>query len=611
MKTYLIIFFTFLVLSSSLIAQAPDTLWTRTFGGSDDDGCYDGQQVTGGGYIMTGYTRSFGNSSRDIWLIKTDESGNALWSKTYGGIADDRGYSVNQTDDGGYIITGNTLSLGAGSYDLWLLKTDASGDTLWTKTYGGILEDGGRSVQQTSDGGYVIAGSTWSFGAGLYDIWLLKTNAFGDTLWTKTFGGNLHDGGRAVQQTFDGGYIITGYTFSFSFGASDIWLIKTDAYGNKQWEKTFGSTIGDEGYAIQQTIDSGYILTGISEGNVFLLKTDSLGNESWSKSYGGSNEDISFSVNQTNEFGYILVGYTLSFGSGTNDIWIIKTDSSGDTLWTKILGGYISDRGYSIQQTNDGGYIIFGFTGSFGAGGGDVWLVRLESQLNTNVTINFFPTVDTAYINGGCCTPAITARNHSTNSSLDSISIEPSSNSIFYYIDSTGTLVNVDNYFFIVIDSLNEFDYELWYYPKANDNFDPIVVPFDSTYFIDYNNFDFQLIVKRNGEIIDSLSQPFHADFGLGIESNYEFPDGFCLHQNYPNPFNPSTTIRFTISELRFTTLKIYDLLGREVATLVNEEKSAGEYEVEFVGEALTSGIYFYQLRAGEYTETKKMVLIK
>jgi hypothetical protein len=203
----------------------------KTYGGVNDDFVSSTALTNDGGYIISGSTESFGTGTVDIYLIKTDSVGDTLWTKTYGGDSSDYGSSIEQTNDGGYIIAGSTNSFGAGLNDVYLIKTDANGDTLWTKTFGGNDHDGGSSVCQTSDGGYIILGSTFSFGAGEGDVYLIKTDANGDTIWTKTFGGNNPDAGCSVEQTNDGGYIAAGYTYSFGLGGSDVYLIKTDANG--------------------------------------------------------------------------------------------------------------------------------------------------------------------------------------------------------------------------------------------------------------------------------------------------------------------------------------------------------------------------------------------
>ena len=168
----------------------------------------------------------------DIYLVKTDSLGDTLWTKTYGGNNNDFGYSVSQTADGGYILLGSSESFGVGAADFYLIKTNANGDTIWTRTYGGNDYEYGYSVAVTTNGGYILLGSTSSFGAGSSDIWFIKTNSIGDTLWTRTYGGIGSDGGSSVQQTSDEGYIITGMTKSYGSGNADIYLIKTDSLGN-------------------------------------------------------------------------------------------------------------------------------------------------------------------------------------------------------------------------------------------------------------------------------------------------------------------------------------------------------------------------------------------
>ncbi len=208
--------------------------WERTFGGKKSDAGYSVQQTSDGGFILVGMTESFGAGYQDLWLIKTDAEGQMIWQRTFGGSEGDVGLSVQQTSDGGFILLGGTVSFGAGeTSDFWLIKTDAEGQMVWQRTFGGNDWDIGVSFQQTSDGGFILLGGTESFGAGDYDFWLIKTDAEGQMVWQRTFGGSNWDVGLSVQQTSDGGFILLGETRSFGAGETDLWLIKTDAEGRR------------------------------------------------------------------------------------------------------------------------------------------------------------------------------------------------------------------------------------------------------------------------------------------------------------------------------------------------------------------------------------------
>ena len=320
------------------------------------------------------------------------------WERTYGGTGNDFAYSMQQTQDGGYIVAGYSTSFGNG--DVYLIKTNASGDTLWTRTYGGADYDFGYSVQQTLDGGYIVAGWTSSFGNGA-QVYLIKTNASGDTLWTRTYGGTDWDEGYSVQETMDRGYIVTGLTESFG-DSSQAYLIKTNASGDTLWTRNYGGAGDDEGYSVQQTSDTGYIIAGLTTSfgdsvQVYLVKTNAFGDTLWTRTYGGMGSDFSYSVRQTLDGGYIIAGSTTSFGN-SYQVYLIKTNTAGDTLWTRVYGGTSLDIGQSVRQTSDGGYIVAGYTWNYG-NASQVYLVKTNTlgipsgpgPMETRVTNGLFP----------------------------------------------------------------------------------------------------------------------------------------------------------------------------------------------------------------------------
>ena len=371
--------------------------WIKTFGGSNDDWANSVQQTSDEGYILAGCTQTYGKGGSDAWLIKTDSQGKEEWNKTFGGSEEDEAHSVQQTRDGGYILTGYTRSYGEGGADVLLVKTDSSGIETWNKTFGGWAgDDFGESIQQTSDGGYIIVGSTNSIISTQYpNIWLIKTDSNGNEMWNRTFGGPKSDVGSSVWQTKDGGYIIAGDTSSYGVKLNAGLLLKTDKSGNEEWYKIFGGSGYDMADSVQQITDGEYIIAGwttshgagVEDG--WLIKTDSSGNKQWDKTFGGTKNDALLSVEQTSDGGYIVAGDTWSYGTGNgnSDGWLTKTDANGNKLWSKTYGGPENDKAKSVQQTKkDGGYVVAGQTESYGAGKKDVWLIKTDANGNAPPT---------------------------------------------------------------------------------------------------------------------------------------------------------------------------------------------------------------------------------
>jgi hypothetical protein len=358
-----------ILLPSSLRAQIT---FVRTYGGSGNDEGWSVQQTTDGGYVIAGQTGP--EWPADVYLVKTDSEGDTVWTKTFGGSDDDYGCWIRQTTDGGYIVAGFTYSYGTGMDDLYLIRTDADGNALWTRTYGGSESDAGFSVQQTADGGFIASGMTMSFSRDWEAAWLVKTDAVGDTEWTRTFEGQYFQG-VWVQQTDDSGFIVTG-----SSGGTK--LIKLDSSGSLIWIKAYPG----EGYSVQQTADGGYIVAGKEGSNeerdVYIIKTDGDGDTLWTRTFGGTRADEGLSVQQTTDGGYVVVGYSVAYGTDGKDAYVLRLNDEGDTLWTRTFGGPDHDCGTSVQQTADGGFVITGWTGSLGAGGTDAWLVKTDSLGN-------------------------------------------------------------------------------------------------------------------------------------------------------------------------------------------------------------------------------------
>jgi len=377
--------------SDTIPAIRPSSHFCKAIGGKNDDGGHSLIQTSDGGYAIAGHTKSFGAGDWDVYVVKLDATGNLQWTRTIGGPENEEGCSLIQTSDGGYAIAGETYSFVAGDWDVYLVKLDAHGNLQWTKTIGGKEEDVGFSLIQTSDGGYAIAGSTQSFGAGQLDVYAVKLDANGNLQWTKTIGGPGIEEGYSLIQTADGGYAIAGETYSFGAGEKDVYVVKLDANGNLQWTKTIGGPESEEGNSLIQTSDGGYAIAGtyglvdyegIHPVDVYVFKLDANGNLQWTKTIGGPDSEEGNSLIQTSDGGYAIAGKTNSFGAGGYDVYVVKLDAHGNLQWTKTIGGPSYEIGYSLIQTSDGGYAIAGYTESFSAGETDICIVKLDKNGN-------------------------------------------------------------------------------------------------------------------------------------------------------------------------------------------------------------------------------------
>ncbi|MEW6412760.1 MAG: T9SS type A sorting domain-containing protein [Candidatus Zixiibacteriota bacterium] len=468
-----------------------DLLWYKNYGGPYNEFGNSCQQDANGDFYFLGTTYSDATNGFDIYLVKTDSLGNRLFARTYGGALSEYGYDLRMTTDGGFVIVGSTKSYGAGEKDVYLLKINADGDLQWSRTYGGVADDEGRSVRQTTDDGFIIAGGTFSFGAGYQDVYLIKTDQYGNLVWQETFGGAGGESAAAVRQTPDGGYIAVGSTGSFGDGYSSIYAVRVSQAGDSMWAATYGGLKADYGYSVETAMDGGIIIAGATasfgagSSDAYLIKTDPSGYVEWQRTYGGADDDRAYSVKETPAGDFILAGSTLSFSS-TFNVYLVKTNPVGEAIWSRNYGGVESDYCEMILRDKDNNYILVGRSYSYTSGGSDLYVLKILGDPATDV------------------------------------------------------------------------------------------------------------FEQLPGEL------PAIAE----------------LAQNYPNPFNLSTAIEFSLNSRSPVTLSIYNVLGQRVKQWSEPSLAAGIYRYEWDGQSesgntVASGVYFYHLEAGVFSESRKMILLK
>jgi hypothetical protein len=379
-------YFLFLILSLQInFVVSQNTKFERSYGSNGYDYGYSVKQTFDNGFIIAGSSNSYGDGSSDAYIIKIDSAGGGLWHKTFGGINIDKAYSIQETSDSGFVIAGYTNSFGAGGYDIYVVRTNKTGDTLWTKTYGGIDWDFGFSIETTNDGGFIIAGGTYSSGAGSEDMYLIKTDASGIINWTKTYGGTNDDEAKSVKQTSDGGYILAGYTKSFGDVNKDIYIVKTDNTGDTLWTKKFGGTAEDEAADIIEATNGEFVFvggtasSGVGEVDCIIFRIGANGDSLWSHTYGTLHYNFASSIIETPSQNLIFSNTTEDSGGGLRDANIFMADMGGWFINTRTYGAFSNEETYSIDYCRDKGYVICGSTDGYDAAFTDIYVVKTDS----------------------------------------------------------------------------------------------------------------------------------------------------------------------------------------------------------------------------------------
>ncbi len=360
--------------------------FSRTYGGYENDSPLSAAEVSGG-FVLAGMTESFGEGGSDAWIVRIDAGGGLLWERSYGGAQDDEARSIRTTSDGGFVTAGATGSFGVGADGaMWVMKLDGDGSVDWQKTIAG---GSGSSIAVAGGGGYFVAGSTTVHGAGSSDAWVVKLAADGTVDWQNTYGDTQNDVAYAVEATDDDGCVVAGWTSRGTMYAQ-IWVMKLAADGSVTWSKSIGGTGdgGEDARAVRQTSDGGYIVVGwtmsygAGDADVWIIKLDSSGDVQWQETYGGTGADRGLGVNQTSDGGYLVAGRTESFGAGNADMWLLKLQSDGTVDWQRSYGSSYDEQARDAFETSTGWYVVVGKDAYYGASGEDFWLIKMDTDGN-------------------------------------------------------------------------------------------------------------------------------------------------------------------------------------------------------------------------------------
>ncbi|MFC1547198.1 T9SS type A sorting domain-containing protein [Candidatus Neomarinimicrobiota bacterium] len=597
--------------STELEAQ-PDTVWTKTYGGEGNDKFYAIEAAVDGGFLLAGYTTSLGTDNTDGWLVRIDENGDTLWTRTYVDTSYACIYSITATSDSGFVLAGRQ-SHGIHenvNYDMWLLRVDKHGDLVWERTYGGEGYDVAHCIRSFRDGGFGVVGQRGT-DDGYADGWFLRLDAVGDTLWSRTYGDEDYDRLTSLEILEDDGAILIGVSSSYGAGKFDGWIVRIDVNGDRLWTKTYGGPEYDFFHDVTCLSDGGFILAGSSpliglQNSVgWLVRIDANGDSLWTRHYDASWSDGFFAIQPTHDSGFVLVGRTKMFWQDQRtDAMLTYIDSLGHVSRTPVYGSGGVDYLYAIQATGDSGFVAAGVTTSSGAGGSDGWIVRVKHIENKPPQPFHLlaPTPDSVIVLGEESSP-------DTVTFIWASSRDSEGDSIFYQFTFEGEAAFLFQSPILTSDTLLSLVPSWGTVLKA--------LEWDTL----YARWNVHAWDSKGGYTRPSngpSTVTFIFDYVGDVEENDRsgIPLTFALHPAYPNPFNPVSTIRYDLPQAAPVTLSIYDLLGREMARLVDRYTEPGYHQTQWdgrddTGRALPSGIYIARLVTPGYSKAIKMVLLK
>jgi hypothetical protein len=436
--------------------------WAYVYGSSNNEKPYCIMQTTDNGFIAVGTSNSFSASGDDYWLIKLNNTGSISWQEYFSTLQSDIAYSVWQTIDGGYVIGGESSILSAPNKDLLVIKTDSSGGSNWQKIYSSGYASQFASIQQTADNGYIMGASTIASLSNISqssDVWVIKLTSTGNVSWQYLYGSESNEYARFVKPTSDGGYIVAADALYNMTEESDIWILKLSSTGAVSWQRKFGwafsQNSNENAHAVEQTSDGGYIVAGTTNtygaGNkdIWVLKLDSSGNPVWQRTYGGAMDDAAYSIVQTNDGGFVLTGFTDSAEPDNRDAIVIKLDPNGNIIWQKRYGGPYTDEGYSIKQTNDGGFIIAINSYALGAGFNDFLIIKTDSNGEIDPLCNIIHNVNLTSTSTNASPSSLIYNISASAINIFNMNINPASAPISTAIicsSSPGAVPDNDNY---------------------------------------------------------------------------------------------------------------------------------------------------------------------